>query len=249
MGPGDSLHPDPGSHTFRGPTRTQRAHVRAGRAPVRLLHLRDALLRQHRLRPRRGGLCRPAARGRSGGGPAPGAGAGVRRRNHHSTWPAVPPGSPQPWPLPPRTADGTRWRSPSGWGCRRFRRRRQLRAPGGGFRRRRFHTTIPGVSGCRGIPPSPATRPRRSGRRRRCWCPERPAVAAGRNSAGSCLIASRVALLGERLQPDADRVALHGGPFRPAGSCTRLSRARFAVAALSGGAQHALERGARRRSS
>ncbi len=39
----------------------------------------------------------------------------------------------------------------------------------------------------------------------------------------ACLIVARVALLGERLQPVL-KIALHGGPFRPAGSRTRRSR-------------------------
>ena len=36
----------PGSHAYRGPTRPQRHDVRPARAPVRVLHLRDALVRQ-----------------------------------------------------------------------------------------------------------------------------------------------------------------------------------------------------------
>ena len=43
---------DPGSHAFRGRTRAQRGDVRAARPPLRLLHLRHALLLQRRLRPR-----------------------------------------------------------------------------------------------------------------------------------------------------------------------------------------------------
>ena len=49
---------DPGSHAFRGETPRNRVDVRPGRAPVRVLHLRHALVRQRGLRPRRRGARR-----------------------------------------------------------------------------------------------------------------------------------------------------------------------------------------------
>ena len=43
---------DPASHAYRGKTRAQRDHVRAAGHALRLLHLRHALVREHRLRSR-----------------------------------------------------------------------------------------------------------------------------------------------------------------------------------------------------
>ena len=54
---------DPGSHAYRGTTPPQRRDVRARGTPVRLLLLRCALVRQHRLR---GGRHRPAVLLRAG---------------------------------------------------------------------------------------------------------------------------------------------------------------------------------------
>ena len=62
---------DPASHAFRGPHAAHRGHVRAARAPLLLLHLRHALVRQHRVR-------RGRARGRR-------AAAGRRDRARAST--------------------------------------------------------------------------------------------------------------------------------------------------------------------
>ena len=59
---------DPASHAFRGRDTAYRGRCSVRPAPVRLLHLRDALVRQRGLRPRR--------RGRRG--PAPGPRAGPR---------------------------------------------------------------------------------------------------------------------------------------------------------------------------
>ena len=55
---------DPGSHAFRGRTKRNARHVRAARAPVHVLHLRDARLRQRRLLAGGRGDGRAAARRR-----------------------------------------------------------------------------------------------------------------------------------------------------------------------------------------
>ena len=78
---------DPASHAFRGETPAHRGDVRPGRAPLRVLHLRDALVRQRRLRRgrhRHGG----AAPGRRAGRAAStrcGRGASAARRDRDLT--------------------------------------------------------------------------------------------------------------------------------------------------------------------
>jgi hypothetical protein len=57
------------------PDTSHRSDVRAAGAPVRLLHLRHALVRQHRLRPLGSGLGGAAARWRGGRGARPGPGS------------------------------------------------------------------------------------------------------------------------------------------------------------------------------
>ena len=58
----------PGSHAFRGPTRAQRDDVRSARPPVRVLHLRHALVRERGVRTRDRSrtrcCCAPARRSR-----------------------------------------------------------------------------------------------------------------------------------------------------------------------------------------
>ena len=63
---------DPGSHAFRGRDPAHRGDVRPARPPLRVLHLRHALVRQRGLRPRR----------RGGRGAAPGGGAAGGPRRH-----------------------------------------------------------------------------------------------------------------------------------------------------------------------
>ena len=77
-----------------GPHRPHRGDVRAGRAPVLLLHLRHALVRERRVRPRRGRRRRAAARRRGRRRARRGPRAGGRPRGATPTWPAARPG----WP-------------------------------------------------------------------------------------------------------------------------------------------------------
>ena len=60
---------DPASHSFRGPDGAERGDVRAARPPVRVLHVRHALLHERGDRPAGGGERGPAARGRAAGRP------------------------------------------------------------------------------------------------------------------------------------------------------------------------------------
>ena len=57
---------DPGSHAYRGHDEAQRDDVRPAGPAVRVLHLRHALVRQRRVRPRRRGRRGAAARRRAG---------------------------------------------------------------------------------------------------------------------------------------------------------------------------------------